>query len=305
MVILMAVMGVMLIGGTALTLMWSNIGYAPWNLASDAGGDVLPSGDVDVPPVRVVATGYLRGVAVAIVGGFWAGALVTGPAVRLIMRLLAVTAGDDAQGRLTEADEVVGNIDVGGTIGLIVFGGVLTGLLSGAVYMLVRRWLPTGWLGGVTFGLLHLVVAATVIDPLRPDNPDFDLVGPGWLSVTTFGAACVLHGLAVMAFANRYSHLVPPAASRSDSTAWVVPILLLVLPSMILVLSGVGIAATVVGLVITLVLSRSATVLRLARSRGVLVAGRVVLVALALVLLPRVIADLQDVINRPTAAAGS
>jgi len=302
----MAVMGVMLLGGTALTLMWSSIGYAPWDPASAAGsgGDVRRSGDVDVPPVRIAATGYLRGVAVAIVGGFWAGALVTGPAVRLIMRLLAVTAGDDAQGRLTEAEEVVGNIDVGGTIALIVFGGVLTGLLSGGVYMLVRRWLPTGWLGGVTFGLLHLVVAATVIDPLRPDNPDFDLVGPGWLSVTTFGAACVLHGLAVMAFTNRYSHLVPPA-SRSDSTAWVLAALLLALPALIVTLSGVGIVATVLGLVITLVFSRSAAVLRVARSRGVLVAGRVALVALALVLLPGVIADLQDVINRPTAAAGS
>ena len=301
----MAVMGVMLLGGTVLTLMWSSIGYAPWNPASaDAGGDARPSGDVDVPPVRSVATGYLRGVALGIVGGFWAGALVTGPAVRLIMRLLAVTAGDDAQGRLTEAEEVVGDIDVGGTIALIVFGGVLTGLLSGAVYVLVRRWLPTGWLGGVAFGLLHLVVAATVIDPLRPDNPDFDLVGPGWLSVVTFGAACVIHGLAVMAFTNRYSRLVPPA-SRSDSTAWVLAALLLVLPAMIVILTGAGIAAVALGLVITLLFSRSAAVLRVARSRGVLIAGRVVLVALALVLLPGVVADLQDVIDRPTAADGS
>ena len=38
---------------------------------------------------------------------------------RLIMRLLAVTAGDDAQGRLTEADEVVGEIDLGGTVALV------------------------------------------------------------------------------------------------------------------------------------------------------------------------------------------
>ncbi len=90
---------------------------------------------------------YLRGVAISLVAGFWAGLLVTGPAIRLIMRLLAVTAGDDAQGRITEADEVVGSINLDGTIGLIFFGGVLPGLLSGAIYVVCRRLLPTGRLG--------------------------------------------------------------------------------------------------------------------------------------------------------------
>lgn len=58
------------------------------------------------------------------------------------MRLLAATAGDDAQGRITEADEVVGSINLDGTIGLYVFGGILPGLLSGAIYVVFRRWLP-------------------------------------------------------------------------------------------------------------------------------------------------------------------
>ena len=31
------------------------------------------------------------------------------------MRLLAVTAGEDAQGKITEAEEVVGRIDLGGS----------------------------------------------------------------------------------------------------------------------------------------------------------------------------------------------
>ncbi|MBW3641611.1 MAG: hypothetical protein KY447_01695, partial [Actinobacteria bacterium] len=93
------------------------------------------------------------------------------------MRLLAVTAGDAAQGRITEADEVVGTIDFGGTLGLYLFGGVFPGLLSGAVYVVFRPLLPSGGLGGVVFGLLHLVIAATRVDPLRPENPDFDIVG--------------------------------------------------------------------------------------------------------------------------------
>ena len=135
------------------------------------------------------------------------------------MRLLAVTAGDEAEGRLTEAEEVIGSIDVGGTIGLIVFGGILPGLLSGAIYVVFRRWLPSGRLGGVVFGALHLVIAATRIDPLRPDNPDFDILGPGWLAVAAFGLASVVHGMAVVAIANRYSHHFPPAASTPAERA--------------------------------------------------------------------------------------
>ena len=80
----------------------------------------------------------------ALVGGFWAGALVTAPAVRLIMRLVAATAGDDALGVITEAEEVVVEIDLGGTLGLYVFGGILPGLLSGALFVVFRRWLPGG-----------------------------------------------------------------------------------------------------------------------------------------------------------------
>ena len=38
---------------------------------------------------------------------------------------------------------------------------------------------PAGWLGGLTFGAGLLVVLGTTADPLRDENPDFDIVGPG------------------------------------------------------------------------------------------------------------------------------
>ena len=66
------------------------------------------------PPSWPCAT--CGGAAVGLTGGFWTGLLVTGPAVRLAMRLLAVTGGDDAQGRITEAEEVVGSVSLDGTI---------------------------------------------------------------------------------------------------------------------------------------------------------------------------------------------
>jgi hypothetical protein len=299
--VLMAVTGVVLLVGVALTVWWSGTGYVTWEpgLADDADRRAPPAADDQRPSVRTSGLRYLRGVAIALVAGFWAGVLVTGPAVRLIMRLLAVTAGDDAQGRITEADEVVGRISLDGTIGLLVFGGILPGLLSGAIYVVCRRWLPGGRLAGVVFGGLHLVVAATRIDPLRPDNPDFDIVGPGWLSVTTFGLASILHGMAVVAIANRYSHSFPPDATsragqpgRGWAIAPLVPPVLMLVPGFVLLLP------IVVGLAITCAASRVGPVVRAVRSRGALLAGRIAIGVAAVALLPGTIIDLRDVIDR-------
>jgi hypothetical protein len=89
----MAILGVLLVIGIAVTARCGGVAYTPWEPGAA------------ISPVRAVTLRYLRGVAIALVAGFWTGALLTGPAIRLIMRLLAVTAGDDAQGRITEARE--------------------------------------------------------------------------------------------------------------------------------------------------------------------------------------------------------
>ena len=278
----LAVMAALLVVGLVLTLRWAARPYR-------AG---------EGPP----AVRYLRGLAVALVAGFWAGVLVTGPAVRLAMRLLAVTGGDDAQRRFTEADEIVGRVDLDGTISLILFGGVLPGLLSGVIYVLVRRLLPAGAGGGVVFGLLHLVVAATRLDPLRPDNPDFDLVGPGWLAVLTFGLAAVAHGMAVAAFAARYSEALPPAAPATRA-AWVRVLLALVVPALMVLLLVPVVVLLAAGLLVAVVAGRSPGVMRAVRSPRVVTAGRVALAALALVLLPGAVTDVHDVVVRDEVAA--
>jgi hypothetical protein len=297
-VILMTVMGLLLLVGLVLTLWWGGIGYRRWQPGIRGGDRVDPA---TLPlSVRTTVLGYLRGLAIALVGGFWAGALVTGPAVRLIMRLLAVTAGDDAQGGITEADEVVGRIELDGTIGLYIFGGILPGLLSGAIYVLIRRWLPAGRRGGVAFGSLHLVIAATRIDPLRPDNPDFDLVGPGWLSVTTFGLACVFHGMAVAAIANRYSTSMPPTANTR--AAWIRVLVPLALPALLVLVPFVA-AVVVVGLALTIAVSRIVPAVRAIHSPGALLGGRIAVCIAALAFLPGTIIDLRDIILRDDTAA--
>jgi hypothetical protein len=57
------------------------------------------------------------------------------------------------------------------------------------------------------------------LEPLRRDNPDFDLVGPGWLSVATFAALVVFHALLVAALAGRLSRAVPLLAALPGAIA--------------------------------------------------------------------------------------
>lgn len=292
---LMGLMGALLVVGVVATVAWGGSPYQRWHPAKEGRRDREPTSTADaVPSVVEASQRYLRGVAVALVGGFWAGALVTGPAMRLIMRLLAVTGGDDAQGRITEAEEVVGDISLDGTVGLYLFGGILPGLLSGAIYVVVRRWLPAGHVGGVVFGLLHLIVAATRVDPLRPDNRDFDIVGPGWLSVLTFGLAAIGHGMAVAAVANRFSAVFPPAsrqlAVRLRSWLPLMPPLLLLVPGVFL-LVPIGI-----GLVLAVALLKLDGSAHVTASRPFELGGRIAAALLAVALAPGAVADLRDII---------
>ena len=78
------------------------------------------------------------------------------------------------------------------------------GLLSGALYALVRPALPPARVGGLILGAVLLVLAATRIDPLRSDNFDFGLVGPPWLAVLVFTALALLQGVLVVALAERW-----------------------------------------------------------------------------------------------------
>ena len=77
----------------------------------------------------------------------------------------------------------MGRITVDGTIGSVVCTGLFLGLPAAAGYLLVRRWLPAGRTAGLADGALLLVVAGMRTEPLRRGNPDFDLVGRGWVSV--------------------------------------------------------------------------------------------------------------------------
>ena len=253
-----------------------------------SGGD--PAGH---PSIGLVVRSYVWYVTVALVSGLGAGILAAGAGGRLVMRLLAVTAGPDAQGRITEANEVVGRITADGTLGFVVFNGLPIGLLSAALYLLLRRWLPAGRTGGLAVGVLLLLVAGTRIDPLRANNPDFSLVGPAWLAVAAFVALGLLHGMVVAALAGRYSRALPPLSGQPRVLAAYSPLLLFVLLFPLLAVIPV---VVLVGLVAVLV-SRIPLVLVAWRDRRVAAVGRVALVAAGLVALPGFASALVDILG--------
>jgi hypothetical protein len=156
--------------------------------------------------------GWPSYIGASLVAGVAAGVLAAGAGGRLMMRVLAATS-PDAHGSFTEAGERIGEITVGGTLGFIFFTGLPAGLLSGALHALVAPVLPRGRAGGVALGVLLLVLAATRIEPLRPDSVDFLLLDPAWLAVLGFGVLALFQGMLVAALAP-----APPALGPRSVT---------------------------------------------------------------------------------------
>jgi hypothetical protein len=272
--------------GLLAIVRWGGLAVQP--PAAPADDDTVPA---DRPPVSLVVRRYLWYLTLAISAGVGAGILAAGAGGRLAMRLLAVTAGPTAQGRITEADQVVGRISAEGTLGFIVFTGLFFGATSGAAYLLLRRWLPGGRTGGVVFGALLLVLAGTRLEPLRPGNPDFDLVGPGWVSVAAFAALVLFHGMLLAALAGRLSRAVPLLALTPRAIIAHVPLLLLALGSVALVAAIVGIAVVSA--------SQVPAVAGVWRDRRLVTAGRVILSLVALAALPSFARAISDILGRP------
>ena len=87
-----------------------------------------------------------------------------GRLVMLASRLLH----PEAVGKLTEGGNRIGEFSVDGTIALVLFGGLGSGLLAAVVWVFLRQWMPDSsvlvGLGAVAIGGFALVEA---------DNPDF------------------------------------------------------------------------------------------------------------------------------------
>ena len=124
---------------------------------------------------------------------------------------VSAAASDSAlQGTLTENDNVVGEITVAGTIGLVFFGGVLFGAGGGMFYVTTRRWLADlGRWRGPAFGvLLFAILGNAVVDG---NNEDFRRFGPAGLNLAMFSSLYILFGVLVAPLYDRLQRAVPPS----------------------------------------------------------------------------------------------
>lgn len=144
----------------------------------------------------------IRTVGGAMTAGAISGVLVLGLVGRLVMRILAATSGS-AQGLLTEADETVGEISSGGTIGFLIFVGLFGGIITAAGYLFIRSWLPAkAGAAGLTVGIL-LIGTLGVADALSPNNGDFSILTPLWLAILLLVATGLLFATTFSALAAR------------------------------------------------------------------------------------------------------
>lgn len=274
----------LVIVGAVIALRWGHLDVVlPWS--PDDGRDESAAVPVPERLRRVLWFAALFTYA-AVVSGL----LVLGSGGRLMMRLIAATAGDGAQGRVTEAEEIVGEITVDGTIGFVIFVGLFGGVFLAGLYLLLRKWIPPRRWGALTVGLVFAVLFSTRLDPLRPDNKDFELVGPAWLAVTTLLAVGMLTYLTMGAVAARLSRSLPLLETRLGAIApyavlvMLVPATVVVAPAF--VATGLGIA-----------LLCRADFRRLWSHPRVLFAGRVAIAAVVLAFLPSFVGDLADILG--------
>jgi hypothetical protein len=156
----------------------------------------IATGPRTAPPHSFVETATrLRSIAVATFAGFLCGAVALGVGCRLAMRVVALLASDADQGTLTDADAVVGEISVGGTIFLALLGGA-AGAIGGLLYLAVRRRLA--WAGrwrGLAFGALLLAIFGSAL--VEGSNPDFDRFGIPIVNVAMFASLFVFFGILI------------------------------------------------------------------------------------------------------------
>ncbi len=177
----------------------------------------MSAADTVVAPPRSrrdAAAATLRRTAIVVVACGIAGALVGGIGSRLVMRLGALAA-PEIRGAVTENGNVVGDVTLAGTIGLMLFAGIGSAIFGAGVYTVVEPWLPRSIVArGLVFGGFLLALGgSSVVDP---GNADFVILGDRALNVAMFSALFLGFGLVTSAAVASLERRVPPAATSSS-----------------------------------------------------------------------------------------
>jgi hypothetical protein len=140
------------------------------------------------------------------------GIVVGGIGGRVVMRVSALAADDSRTGMLTENGNVIGRITVEGTLALLLFVGLVTGVSVGLFLFALRTVLPGRFLPA-TVSIVLLALGATIA--IDPSNADFVIVGNRALNVAMFVALFGAFGMLFVVLAERLDRwLVRPPLAR-------------------------------------------------------------------------------------------
>jgi hypothetical protein len=167
----------------------------------------------------------------AIAGGLL-GIVVLGLGGRIVMRGAALLHPETV-GFTTENGNRIGAITVEGTLALVLFGGLASGLIASIVWVAVGPWIPgRGWRRGLLAA--PVAVALSGVFLIEGDNRDFRILDDDPAVVATLIGLIAGFGLAFPLVDEWLDRRLPPAApSRRTMAGYAVPVLigsLLILP---------------------------------------------------------------------------
>ncbi len=90
---------------------------------------------------RSAILALVRHVAVAGIAGVVTGVIIGGVGGRIVMRVSAIAAPDRVTGIRTENGFPIGDITLGGTLELVIFVGIFSGIVGAICYVITEPWL--------------------------------------------------------------------------------------------------------------------------------------------------------------------
>lgn len=155
----------------------------------------------------------LRTLGVAAVTGVGTGVVVAGVGGRLVMKIIALTAAP-ATGRVTANGNTVGDFTVEGTLSILLFSGLLFGLVGGLLYLSFRPWLTSlGPWRGLAYGIVVLALMGHTV--FESTNFDFRVFGSTGVNLALFALLFIGFGLVIAPAFERLA----AAAERSRTAA--------------------------------------------------------------------------------------
>jgi hypothetical protein len=254
--------------------------------------DAWPMGEV----FRDIARGGLAGLV--------AGILVAGLGGRLVMRLAALIV-PSATGFQTENGNRIGEITASGSLGLIVFVGLLGALVFASVWVAIAPWLPGR---GLVRGLVAMPIAVALgsFGLISSENPDFAVLEHNPLVVASL-ILLVASAAPAMAIADGWFDRRLPHASSATSTLASVYALLTVIGvgfgGLLLIQAALGEVSRPLGL--TVIAVGIATLIWWSqRMRGQAAPSRALVLAARSILLLGTVAGLVVLLPELTGALG-